>query len=159
MAGMRGGIPQLRTMMTHGSLHLWILAALLGAMGCVTTPEAPRMCLDIEASANLNQFEGQPHVVVLYFYPLQNQASFQRADLRQLVNGDKPSGLTGDRWEATVLPGQRIALEEQLPRETAFVGVVADFYKRPNRAVIEPSCGWFGGEKIVLSATDMQVAN
>jgi type VI secretion system VasD/TssJ family lipoprotein len=155
-------MPQLKhTIMTHRCRHLSILGALFALTGCVFggSSDAPRMCLDIEASANLNQFEGQPHVVVLYFYPLQSQTAFLAASPRSLVSGDKPGGITGDRWEATVLPGQRVELEEQLPRDTVYVGVVADFYRTPSRAVLSPSCGIFGGEKVVLSATDLQVAN
>jgi type VI secretion system VasD/TssJ family lipoprotein len=155
-------MPQLKhTMMTHPCRHVSILAGALLLGGCLFggSAEAPRICLDIEASANLNQFEGQPHVVVLYFYPLQNQTAFMAANPRSLVNGDKPGGITGDRWEATVLPGQRVELEEQLPRDTVYVGVVADFYRTPSRAVLSPSCGIFGGEKLVLSATDLQVEN
>lgn len=155
-------MPQLKhTEMFQFCRWLGALALLLAVAGCKTfgSDDPPQMCLDVEASANLNQFEGQPHVVVLYFYPLQNQTGFLNTDVRRLVNGEKPAGMTGDRWEATVLPGQRVELKEQLPRDTPFVGVVADFYRQPSRAVLEPSCGVFGGSKIVLSAIDLQVAN
>lgn len=151
-------MPQLKHTTTSHACGLWILV-IAAVTGCGTLggSNVPLMCLDVEASVNLNQFEGQPHVVVLYFYPLQTQTGFQAADLRRLVGGEKPTGVTGDRWEATVLPGQRIELKEQLPRDTAYVGVVADFYNKPSGAVLKPSCGWFGGDKVVLSATDMQV--
>ena len=137
------------------------LALVWAVAGCttVTGDDPPETCLDVEASANLNQFEGQPHVVVLYFFALQNKTGFLSVDPRRLVEGEKPPGMIGDRWEATVLPGQRVELKEQLPRDTSFVGVVADFYREPSRSVVEPSCGMFGGSKVVLSATDMQVTN
>src|SRR5262245_7416238 len=158
-------MPQLKHTVASHTWSLWIAlsaalaTSILTGCGTLGSGSIPQMCLDVEASVNLNQFEGQPHVVVLYFYPLQTETAFRAADLRRLASGDKPSGITGDRWEATVLPGQRIELTEKLPRDTAYVGVVADFYNKPSGAVVKPSCGWFRGAKVVLSATDMQVAD
>lgn len=147
---------------TTTRVHRWLaiptfILALAGCKSIVGPPDPPQMCVKIEASMNLNQFEGQPHVVVLYFFGLQSPTGFLGADLTRLVNGEKPPGMIGERLEATVLPNQRVELQEQLPRDTPYVGVVADFYRKPSGAVLEPSCGVFGGSKIVLSATDMQV--
>jgi type VI secretion system VasD/TssJ family lipoprotein len=129
-----------------------VLAAGVSA-GLVTSPP-PRSCLRIEASPNLNVFEGEPHVVVLTFYPLLNSAQFQDSSPRDLLNGEKPAGLSGETWEATVLPGQKSEINEPLPRDTSAVGVLADFYGRPSRALVSASCS---GETLVLSATDLQV--
>src|SRR5687768_13336989 len=81
-----------------------LIAACVGTVGCFgkrgaggpdgaggasgpggVSASAPRSCLRIEAGSNLNLFDGQPHVVVLYFFPLQNVSAFQSADLRDLV--------------------------------------------------------------------------
>jgi type VI secretion system VasD/TssJ family lipoprotein len=121
--------------------------------------EALRVCLGIEASANLNLFDGQPHVVVLYLYPLQNSTAFQASDPRDLVSGTKPLGLTGEPWEITVLPGQTLALDEPLPRDTSKVGIVADYYRGPRRVVASASCDDSSGAKLVLSTSDARVEN
>jgi type VI secretion system VasD/TssJ family lipoprotein len=156
-------MPQLKHIdMSQSRRYLGILTAVLALAGCTTLlppPAPPQSCLDVEASANLNQFEGQPHVVVLYFFALQSQTGFLDGDLRRYVNGEKPGGMIGEPWQATVLPGQRTELKQQLPRDTPYVGVVADFYRKASGAVLEPSCGMFGGDKIVLSATDLQLIN
>jgi type VI secretion system VasD/TssJ family lipoprotein len=133
----------------------WLGALALGCAGAAADP--PRACLKVAASENLNAFGGEPHVVVLSFYPLRNVTAFQAADLRELLRGGRPAGLTGEPWQTTVLPGQRLVFEEQLPRETASLGVVADYYRGPSRAVVEASCGWFGGESLVLTSGDLQI--
>jgi type VI secretion system VasD/TssJ family lipoprotein len=126
------------------------------ALGCASGPEPSEMCLDVDASPKLNLYEGEPHVVVLKFYPLQNVAAFQAADAQDLVNGKKLSGTTGDPWEATVLPGQKLELSEKLPRDTGNVGIVADFFSGASRAVVPAKCGMFGRPSVVLSASDVQ---
>jgi len=119
--------------------------------------DPPEICLAIEASGNLNLFDGQPHVVVLYFYPLQNVMAFQATEMNDLLNKVRPPGMTGDVWETTVLPGEQRELRERLPRDTEHVGVLADFYGKPSRTIVEASCGTFGQDVLVLSASDLQV--
>lgn len=128
-------------------------------MACAGGPAPSEMCLEIQASPKLNLFENEPHVVVLKFYPLQNAAAFQAADPQDLLGGKKLAGTTGDPWEATVLPGQSLSFTEQLPRDTLSVGIVADFASGASRAVVPAECGMFGGASVVLSASDVQVAN
>lgn len=115
------------------------------------------MCLAIEASPNLNQFDGAPHVVVLYFYPLQNLMAYRQTDPVELLNGERPPGLTGDPWETTVLPGVNRDLAEILPPNTRFVGILADFYSGPSQAHVKADCPLFGKPTIVLTASDVQV--
>jgi type VI secretion system VasD/TssJ family lipoprotein len=136
-----------------------VLSGVLAALACTSGPSPSSMCLGVSASPKLNLYENEPHVVVLKFYPLQNAAPFQAADAQDLVKGKKPAGMTGDPWEATVLPGQSVDFTEQLPRDTADVGIVADFFSGASRAVVPAKCGMFGKPKIVLSASDVQVAN
>jgi type VI secretion system VasD/TssJ family lipoprotein len=131
----------------------------LVAVGCASGPSPSEMCLDVDASPKLNLYEGEPHVVVLKFYPLQNVSAFEATDAQDLVKGKKPAGLTGDPWEATVLPGQKLELSERLPRDTSDVGIVADFFGGASRAVVPAKCGMFGSPGVVLSASDLQVAN
>lgn len=132
------------------------LASLL-LTSCASSPSPAEMCLSIEASPNLNQFDGAPHVVVLYFYPLQNLMAYRQTDPVELLNGGRPPGLTGDPWEITILPGAVRELEETLPLNTRFVGILADFYNGPSQAVVEAACPMFGSQTVVLSASDVQV--
>jgi type VI secretion system VasD/TssJ family lipoprotein len=133
-----------------------LLAAGL-AFGCASGPPTPpELCLSIEASPNLNLFDGEPHVVVTYFYPLQNMMAFRQSDPDELLGGKRPPGMTGDVWETTVMPGAYRELRETLPRDTQFVGILADFYKGPSRAVVEAKCPTFGKPSVVLSGSDVQ---
>jgi len=127
-------------------------------LGCGGGKSKPaEICLSLEAASNLNSFDEQAHVVVVYFYPLQNVMAFNAMDSDELLNGGRPPGLTGDPWETTVYPGQKMNLEEKLPRDTVFLGVLADFYSGPSRAVVEADCSLVGNQKIVLSSRDLQI--
>ena len=125
-----------------------LLLLVLGA----SCPDSPVLCLSIAASQRLNLFEGEPHVVALYFYPLQNATAFQEADSRDLLRRPELAGQTGAPFETTILPGEQRDLEEVLPRDTALVGIIADFYSGPSKVVIEPRC-----RAIVLSSSDIQM--
>jgi type VI secretion system VasD/TssJ family lipoprotein len=167
--GAHGPGPRARA---RGASAVLLLASALGvtaALGCAKPPpprveairlpypepvRPPRTCARIVASPNLNLYEGEPHVVVLYFYPLQSETAFQESDLRDLIAGEKPAGLTGERWEATVLPGETLLLDEPLPRDTSQLGIVADYYRGPSRVVLSGRCA---SERLVLSATGLQV--
>ena len=126
--------------------------------GCAGAPKPAEICLSLLASPNLNSFDNQPHVVVVLFYPLQNISAFNTTDPLDLLRGVKPPGLTGDPWEVTVYPGEVRKLEEKLPRDTVYLGVVADFYNGPSRTVVKADCAAFGlgGTKIVLSSNDLR---
>jgi type VI secretion system VasD/TssJ family lipoprotein len=138
-----------------------LAAAWVGAVcalsGCLSTGQSARICLNIEASANLNSVGGDPHVVVVYFYPLQNVLAFQQSDARELLDGKRPPGLMGDRFEITVFPGTQQELSENLPRDTQHVGILADFYNGPSKAVAPAECPRFGDTHLVLSSSDVQV--
>ncbi|MBW2281807.1 MAG: type VI secretion system lipoprotein TssJ [Deltaproteobacteria bacterium] len=131
------------------------LAVLL--LSCASSPSPPEVCLTLEASPNLNQFDGSPHVVVVYFYPLQNLMAYRQTDAVELLDGGRPPGMTGDVWEITVMPGATRDLEEVLPQNTRYIGVLADFYSGPSQAVVEAECPTFGKPTIVLTASDVQV--
>ncbi len=142
-----------------GMLAIAIAFALALASGCAGRPKPAEVCLSLVASSNLNRFDGQAHVVVVSFFPLQNVSAFNTTDPADLLQGEKPPGLTGDPWEVTLYPDEIRTLEEKLPADTVFVGLVADFYRGPSRTVVEASCPTLGlgGTKIVLSSNDLQV--
>ena len=127
-----------------------------GGNPVVGRDKPPEICLSVEASSNLNMFDGEAHVVVLYFYPLQNAQAFTSSDPQELLGGERVPGTTGDAWEITVFPGATQELREKLPRDTEYVGVLADFYAGPSRTVVEADCGTFSQTAIVLSSSDVQ---
>jgi type VI secretion system VasD/TssJ family lipoprotein len=133
----------------------WVVAVCL--LGCRSNGEPAAVCVNIDASPNLNLFSGDPHVVVVYFYPLQNVMAFRQTDAVDLLDGKRPPGLMGDRFEITIFPGTQRQVSETLPRDTQFVGILADFYNGPSKAVVEAQCGMFGGPTVVLSSSDVQV--
>lgn len=116
------------------------------------------MCLEIEASSRLNFFSDQPHVLVLHIYPLSNGTTFGTLSARDMIAGERPSGMTEDRRTLEVEPGQSIALADPLPRDTVELGLLADFYGSAKKAIVSAECGLFRGEKILLSANDLQVS-
>jgi len=116
------------------------------------------MCLEVEAGTRLNYFSGSSHSVVLYVYPLSNSVTFKSMSARALLTGQKPSGMTEDeRRMLEIAPSQKLDLEDLLPRDTIELGIVADFREEPKTAVVEASCGFLGGAKVLLTANDLQV--
>ena len=109
----------------------------------------PHLCHELQASKQLNLFDGQAHVVVVHFYPLQNVTAFEAMSARDLIHGDKPAGVVGEPWQTTVRPGQTLKLAEQLPRDTAHLGIVADYYRGPSRIVISASCDSDDAERVI----------
>ena len=154
-AGSRGAKCSPRVIIQIIAAGLLLVGLGLGCGGGKSRPS--EICLSLEAASNLNSFDEQAHVVVVYFYPLQNVMAFNAMDSDELLNGGRPPGLTGDPWETTVYPGQKMNLEEKLPRDTVFLGVLADFYSGPSRAVVEADCSLVGNQKIVLSSRDLQI--
>ncbi len=118
------------------------VALLAAALGCKSAPTGPpRLCLDIEASSTLNLHDGEPHAVVLYLFPLENDTAFQEADASELLGAATTLvGMTGRRWDRTVIPGEARAVQEHLPERTQFVGLVADFYDGPRKELVRPRC-------------------
>ena len=67
------------------------------------------------------------------------------------------AGQTGRVWDTTLLPGEERTVQEMLPRDTALVGVVADFFAGPARVLLEPGCGPLGGGVLVVTSGDIQI--
>ena len=128
-------------------------------MGIGGNAGPPHLCHELHAAKDLNLFDGQPHVVVVHFYPLQNATAFEATNARDLIRGEKPAGVAGEPWQTTVRPGQTLRLGEQLPRDTADLGIVADYYRGPSRIVIPASCDSDEAERVVtLSAGAVEKA-
>jgi len=123
-----------------------------GFLGIGGDDGPPHLCHELQASKDLNLFDGQPHVVVVHFYPLQNVTAFEATSGRDLIRGAKPSGVAGEPWQTTVRPGQTLKLGEQLPRDTAHLGLVADYYRGPSRVVIATDCDSDDEQRVITLA-------
>ena len=122
-----------------------------------------RACLNVEASPNLNLYEGQPHAVTLYLFPLTGTLGFEQASVPDLIGGLTPPGSAGPAIPITVGPGEKRAFEEALPPAAVHVGIVADYFRdagdeEGTRRVLVPAhCGLFSQTKVTLSPHDVLV--
>lgn len=143
-----------------------IVAALCGAAalacGGSGAPEPRRACINVEASPNLNLYDGQAHAVTLYLYPLVGTLGFEQASVSDLLEGASPPGVAGPRVPVTVSPSEERSFEEAFPETAVYMGIVADYYRGPNdaegsrRAVVPARCG-FRTPTITLSPQDLLV--
>jgi len=132
----------------------WEVAVLAAALlsGCFgggkkeAPPPPPPPCVNLalHATPNLNTFDGQAHVVVLYMYALESGFGFQQSTVDDLVSGRNPEGLVGSRIELTITPSQRIPLEKMFGPTVSQFGIVADYYHAPS----EPE----GARKVLVPA-------
>ena len=136
---------------------LWLSACGGGFLGMGGGPSTGELCLELRASKQLNQFDGQPHALVVYFYPVANVTGFEATSARDLIRGTKADGLAGESWRTTVLPGQKVKQgEKPLPLAT-HIAVVADYYAGPSRVIVPATCD-DGGPVVVLSSAEAAVA-
>ena len=143
-----------------------LIAAALLLAGCggggflgMGGSEAGQLCLELEASKELNLFDGQPHVVVVHFYPLANVTAFEATPARDLIRGAKPDGLAGEPWRTTVLPGQKLKLGEKVSEQAEHLAVVADYYGGPSRVVVPADCDDEEGKVVRLSRSAVAVSS
>ena len=134
---------------------MWCLACGGGAT------EPVRACLTVEASPNLNLYEGQAHAVTLYLFPLTGTLGFEQAGVPDLIGGLNPPGSAGPAIPITVAPGEKRAFEEALPPTAVHVGIVVDYYRDAGdeegtrRIVVPAHCGWFSTTRVALSPHDV----
>ena len=139
-------------------LILWLA---VWGIACASTPEPREFCMRVNASPNLNIFEGQAHVVALYVYPLQSSLGFQQLSVGELLTGTSPSGAAGRHLQVTVAPGQELDFKESFPPSTREVGIVADYYRAPGdpegqrKGVVKARCGWCSKAEITLAPKDL----
>jgi type VI secretion system protein VasD len=107
-----------------------------GIVGCSSPPKPPPpkppllLSINIVAAAQLNpDARMRPSPVVVRVYELKSAAQFSSADFLSLYDKDQ-SVLGADvvtREEFVLRPGEKKAINKQLPAETKFIGVVAAF--------------------------------
>lgn len=142
---------------------LALVLALVTACGGAKMPEPREVCLEVQASPNLNLFDGQAHAVTIFLYPLISPLGFQQASVQDLLDGASPPGVAGPPVSITVGPGERRSFQEAFPQTSAYMGIVVDYYRGPSdpegsrRAVVPATCGWFSSPTITLSPQDLLV--
>jgi type VI secretion system VasD/TssJ family lipoprotein len=98
---------------------------------CVIAGCSSHLTMTLKGSEDLNNGGNS---VVVRLYLLRNEVSFQRATIESFWQDDYK--LLGedllDRIQITLHPGQTERREIDIPQETNFIGVAADFYK-PDR--------------------------
>jgi type VI secretion system VasD/TssJ family lipoprotein len=134
----------------------------LALPGCSSTPKPVEACLRVNASPNLNLYEGQPHVVTLYLFPLSSTVGFEQTSVDDLLGGATPPGVEGSPVHVAVVPGEvKKKFEDFFPASTTQIGVVADYYRSPvdpegvRRQIVPARCGWLRKPKLRLSAKDL----
>lgn len=138
-----------------------VAAALATSAGCASVTKPKEVCLKYEASPNLNIYEGQPHAVTIYLFPLAASAGFEQASVDDLLSGASPPGVVSAPVHFPVSPGQVGRFKDLFPGTTAQIGVVADYYRAPGdaegtrRQVVAAKCGWFSTPRLVLAPSDL----
>lgn len=140
-------------------------AAALGMLAllpaCASSNKPVEACVVFSASSNLNLYDGQPHALTVYLYPLASSQGFQQANVDDLLGGATPPGVLAPPSPITIAPGEeKRSFEDLFPSQTTEVGVVADYYRAPGdpegtrTQVVPARCG-MRKPKLALSAKDI----
>lgn len=140
-------------------------AAALGMLAllpaCASSNKPVEACVIFSASSNLNLYDGQPHALTVYLYPLASSQGFQQANVDDLLGGATPPGVLAPPSPITIAPGEeKRSFEDLFPSQTTEVGVVADYYRAPGdpegtrTQVVPARCG-MRKPKLALSAKDI----
>jgi len=132
------------------------------ALSCKTLPYK-EVCLELRASPNLNLYDGQPHVVNVYIFPLSSSQGFKKTSVEDLLDDARPPGVVSAPVNITVAPGQEeIEFEDTFPPNTVQLGVLADYYREEGdirgqrKLVVEARCGR-KAPKLLLSPKDISL--
>ena len=136
-------------------------AACAFAAGCGGGGNKPReACAELAASANLNLYDGEPHPITVWVYPLSSSSAFGQTSAAELLEGKLPAGAVAPAVPITIAPGEKRTFEEVFPAETQQLGLLADYYRAPGdpegtrTQIVEARCGR-GKPKLVLSPKDI----
>lgn len=141
-----------------------VLCALLGVAllaGCAGTPKPRKACAIIYASGNLNLYDGEPHPITVWVYPLSGPTAFQQTSVERLLEGSHPDDVLAAPIPITISPNEKHKFKEVFPARTRHLGLLADYYRAPgdpqgSRSLVVPArCGLFRKPKVVLSPKDI----
>jgi len=111
----------------------------LQLVGIRPTPELPesqqpprKVEIRLHASSSLNtDASGQSLALVARIYKLRQSAAFQQMPYESFLNAHAEHDALGSDLvevkEVLLVPGQHVEVQEKVPREAAFIGVVALF--------------------------------
>ena len=116
------------------ALGLLLVVGAQWLSGCAMREQVRRICLDVEASQDLNFYDGEAHTLTLLVYALADSTGFQAAPISELLSGYRPAGVLEPPAPLTVDPGSKLNWEEVFPAATRSVGVVADYDREPGAA-------------------------
>lgn len=145
-----------------GTLATVACLALL-AHGCASASAPKKACLSISVVETLNLYDGQPHPLTLYIYPLSSVEGFEQTGADDLLSGARPAGVLAPPLPITVEPGeQKLGVQELFPFDTHHIGVVADYYRAPgdaegSRSAVVPARCSILKPKLSLSTNDLLV--
>jgi type VI secretion system VasD/TssJ family lipoprotein len=134
----------------------------LGASGCASNTKPKGACAVFYASENLNLYEGEPHPITVYVYPLSSQAGFVQANVEDLLEGELPTGVMAPPVPITVAPGEERFFKEVFPADVIQLGILADYYRADGdpegsrTVVVKVRCG-MRKPKLTLSPKDIYV--
>jgi hypothetical protein len=112
---------------------------------------------NVSASKRLNFYDGQPHIVDLWIFPLSSPLGFEASEVEVLLGGEAPEGALGEPRRQVILPGAKRELELPVPAGARYLGVIADYYRASGRgagarkATLEVACGE-GAPALALAA-------
>jgi type VI secretion system protein VasD len=118
-------------------------AGLLEAVGLRKPPPVPdaqlpprKVTLRLHAAQRLNvDARGQPLALLVRIYKLRQRTAFEQAPYSAFLSPQSEREALGpdlvDVRELTLVPGQQLELNEKLPRDAGWLGVVALFYSPP----------------------------
>jgi type VI secretion system VasD/TssJ family lipoprotein len=134
----------------------------LGTIGCASKTKPKGACAVFYASENLNLYEGEPHPITVYVYPLSSQAGFVQANVEDLLEGDQPTGVMAPPIPITVAPGEERFFKEVFPPNVVQLGILADYYREDGdpegsrTVVVKARCG-MRKPKLTLSPKDIYI--
>ncbi|MEE3326678.1 MAG: hypothetical protein VX252_05060 [Myxococcota bacterium] len=129
------------------TLLVFALSAMLSS--CAVREQVRRICIDVEASEDLNFYDGKTHTLTLLVYALSDGAGFKATPVSELLSGHRPSGVLEPPVPFTVEPATKTRLEEVFPAATRSVGILADYDREPGEA--DEGSGILG-RRVVLPA-------
>ena len=127
-------------------------------LGCVSSGSARKACLSFSAVETLNLYDGQPHRLTVYIYPLSSTEGFMQTGADDLLAGARPPGIVAPPVPITVEPGEsKRHFQALFPLETRYLGVIADYYRVPadpdgnRREVVPARCGILKPKLLLLN--------
>jgi type VI secretion system VasD/TssJ family lipoprotein len=120
-------------------MRLSLFVILLATLSCSLIPLRTNKPVKVQVqiiAANINlDAQGKPHSTVVTFYPLLKLEKFKETDPLSIISNSAQleKDLAGkDLHEEVMLPNQEKRLELLVPKEVAYVGIIAGYIRPDN---------------------------